>query len=428
MAISEIKDSGIEWIGQIPKSWRTTILKKCIYELNDSNNPIKTNEVLSLTNKLGVVPYEKKGDQGNKAKEDYTGYKLAYENTLVVNSMNVLIGSVGISHYYGCVSPVYYVFKNTVDADLDFINYIFQNVGFQKELRKYANGIMEIRLRVSAHDILRRIIPFPSLNIQKIISDFLNKECSHINQIVEKIIKSISLLEDLKQSIITEAVTKGVRNTNREMRDSGIEWIGQIPEQWSLLRTKNIFSTHKKIVGSDSHKFQRLALTMRGVIERSKEDNKGLQPEEFSGYQIVNPGELIFKLIDLENTKTSRVGLSHNQGIVSPAYIILEPKSTINTKYAEFYFLSLWYRNIFNYMGGDGVRSSLSAKDLLNVPIPLPSQEEQEKISSYLEDKCKVIDDIITKKCTLLSELENYKKSLIYEYVTGKKEVPSYEY
>ena len=182
----DMKDSGIEWIGEIPVSWNMSRLLWCLEEIKEKNNPIKTTNVLSLTNKLGVVPYEEKGNQGNKAKEDYSQYGLAFKNTLVINSMNVLIGSVGISKYYGCVSPVYYVYKSTDKADLRFINYIFQNIGFQKELRKYANGILEIRMRISSHDMLRRMIPLPSLYEQQRIADYLDTECARIDSVIEQ--------------------------------------------------------------------------------------------------------------------------------------------------------------------------------------------------------------------------------------------------
>ena len=144
----EMKDSGIEWIGEIPKSWLLKPLKYCLEEINIKNNPVISNTILSLVKDIGVMPYEKKGDKGNKAKEDISEYKIAYPNTLVVNSMNILIGSVGISDYFGCVSPVYYVFKDTNVSDIRFINYLFNTREFQKELRKYAKGILEIRLRV----------------------------------------------------------------------------------------------------------------------------------------------------------------------------------------------------------------------------------------------------------------------------------------
>ena len=166
-----MKDSGIEWIGEIPKDWDLMRLQFCLNEIKEKNLPVKSEQVLSLVKDKGVMPYEEKGNVGNVAKEDISEYKLAYPNTLILNSMNILIGSVGISKYFGCVSPVYYVFKETKMSDLRFINYIFTTNEFQKELRKYANGIMEIRLRVSAQDIFKRIIAYPNKQEQIKIAD-----------------------------------------------------------------------------------------------------------------------------------------------------------------------------------------------------------------------------------------------------------------
>ena len=156
----EMRDSGIEWVGEIPAHWRMERLQWHISEIKESNKPEKSRQVLSLTNKRGVIPYEEKGAQGNVAKEDYSQYKLAYPGTIVANSMNILIGSVGRCDYFGCVSPVYYVYKPNDCENLDFINYMFQMEQFQKELRRYANGILEIRLRVSSEGILKREMGF----------------------------------------------------------------------------------------------------------------------------------------------------------------------------------------------------------------------------------------------------------------------------
>lgn len=180
----EMKDSGIEWIGDIPKDWQIDRLQWHLKEVNVLNNPIQTEDVLSLTIGAGVIPYVEKGNQGNKAKEDCSQYKIAFPNTLVVNSMNVIIGAVGISKYLGCVSPVYYVFEPLAGTDLRFVYYLFTNVGFQKEMRKYAKGILEIRLRISSCDLLKRIIPVPIFDEQQRIANYLDghtRSCGCIN-------------------------------------------------------------------------------------------------------------------------------------------------------------------------------------------------------------------------------------------------------
>lgn len=204
----------------------------------------------------------------------------------------------------------------------------------------------------------------------------------------------------------------------REMKDSGIEWIGKIPNEWVSNKLKYHFTNEKLIVGTRVDNYQRLALTMNGVIKRSKEDNEGLQPTEFKGYQILKVDELVFKLIDLQNTSTSRVGLSGYTGIVSPAYIILRGKGTILPSFAEKFFISMWYRNIFNHLGDSGVRSNLNAKELLSVNIVYPSIFEQQKIADFLDQKCSEIDALTTDIQTQIETLEEYKKSVITEAVT----------
>ena len=232
----------------------------------------------------------------------------------------------------------------------------------------------------------------------------------------------IDTLEQYKRSVITEAVTHGL-NPSAPMKDSGIPWVGEIPNEWSVNRAKYCFVNTKEIAGCRSDRYERLALTMNGVIKRSKDDSNGLQPEKFETYQILRPDELVFKLIDLQNVSTSRVGLSPYLGLVSPAYIILKSNKRVLPAFAEKYFLMLWKNQIFNALGDAGVRSNLNSKDLLELSIPLPPLDEQQEIADYLDNKCAEIEQIIADKKTQIETLDGYKKSLIYEYVTGKKEV-----
>lgn len=203
-----------------------------------------------------------------------------------------------------------------------------------------------------------------------------------------------------------------------EMKDSGVDWIGKIPNSWASDKVKYHFSNTKRIVGTKVNEYQRLALTLKGVIKRSKDDNEGLQPSEFRGYQILKNGELVFKLIDLQNTATSRVGLSSYTGIVSPAYIVLNGNDSIVPSFAEKYFLSMWHRNIFNHLGDSGVRSNLNAQELLNVSIAYPNIMEQHKIADFLDQKCSEIDALTADIQTQIGTLEEYKKSVITEAVT----------
>jgi type I restriction enzyme, S subunit len=203
---------------------------------------------------------------------------------------------------------------------------------------------------------------------------------------------------------------------NRELVDSGVEWIGEIPKHWDVIKVKRKFKYKKELVKDRVKDFDRLALTLNGVIKRSKVDNAGLQPEKFEGYQILRKNNLVFKLIDLENVNTSRVGLSPYDGIVSPAYIRL-----INDKearYGYYYFKSLWQLEVFNKLGGSGVRSNLTSSDLLNLPYLDVPWDEQQKIANYLDEKVSQIDSIIEKTKQSIEELKKYRRTLITETVT----------
>lgn len=206
--------------------------------------------------------------------------------------------------------------------------------------------------------------------------------------------------------------------TYDKYKDSGVEWIGEIPKIWKLVKTRRVFCNTKEIVGKKSILTERLALTLNGVIRRNKDDVEGLQPEQFDGYQYLRKNQLVFKLIDLENVSTSRVGLcSFDEGMVSPAYIVLKNVNSDN-RYYHYYFLSLWHNEIFNYLGGDGVRSALNAKDLLNIPTFDLTKDEQQQIADYLDKKCGEIDRVVDTQKDVIEKLKEYKQSVITEAVT----------
>ena len=196
-------ESGIEWIGKIPEHWLIMPLKFASREINEKNNPIKMTNVLSLTNTLGVVPYEAKGNQGNVSKEDLTQYKIAYKDTVIINSMNLKIGSVGLSNYDGCVSPVYYVLASNDLSDIRFLNYVFQS-DFQKYLGKYGKGILEIREKISMYDVLHSYIPIPPIEEQIRIVEYLNAKCKKIDTIIDENHRAIDLLNEYKMDLINK--------------------------------------------------------------------------------------------------------------------------------------------------------------------------------------------------------------------------------
>ncbi len=431
----EMKDSGIEWIGEIPAEWEISRLQWCLEEIKEKNDPIKTTNVLSLTNKLGVIPYEEKGNQGNKAKEDYSQYGLAFENTLVINSMNVLIGSVGISKYYGCVSPVYYVYRNTEKADLRFVNYVFQNQGFQKELRKYANGILEIRMRISSHDMLRRAVPFPAKEEQIRISDYLDSECARIDSVIDQTRASIKEYKKLKQAVITQDVTKGIR-PDRQMKDSGVPWIGIVPSEWQIAKLKYFSSirsgvTLGKVYPRETelveYPYLRVANVQGSHVDLTDVATIKVTEDEAIKYRLKD-GELLMTEGG-DRDKLGRGTVWHAQ--IDPCLhqnhvFALRTNEKLLAEYVSYLSASFVGRDYFDVTANQSVHlASTNSTTILNFRIPYPSIEEQREIVSFLDEKTDKIDQMISNKVKLLVELDSYKKSLIYEYVTGKKEVPA---
>lgn len=417
----EMKDSGIEWIGEIPCDWKLERSQWHLEEVNISNNPIQTNNVLSLTNKLGVVPYEEKGNQGNKSKENVYEYKLAYPNTIVANSMNILIGSVGLCDYFGCVSPVYYVFRAKKYNNIKFLNYVFQTVGFQRELRKYANGILEIRLRVSSNDILKRFIPFPSEIEQQRIAEFLDRACGKIDGLKADIQAQIDTLEQYKRSVITEAVTHGL-NPSAPMKDSGAGWMPLIPLHWKADKLK--FHLRQRGIKNQIDK-QVLSLYREyGIVPKdSRDDNHNVTSEDVSDYRYVRVGDFV---VNKMKAWQGSVAVSNYEGIVSPAYFVYEfSDDLINKRYFHYLMRNKTYATEFRRLSG-GIREGqwdLPSEALNNTIILLPPLDEQQEIADYLDNKCAEIEQIIADKKSQIETLDGYKKSLIYEYVTGKKEV-----
>lgn len=211
------------------------------------------------------------------------------------------------------------------------------------------------------------------------------------------------------------------RKTYSTYKDSGIDWLGPVPSHWAVVPGKRYLTHRKEIVGDRHDQFNRLSLTMDGVLPRSKESRDGLSPESFSTYQILRNGQLVFKMIDLENLATSRVGISNDEGLVSSAYIVTSTAQGLHAKYAYWYYMSLYVQGIYNVLGS-GVRSTLNADDVLSIPITKPTLAEQHLIAGYLDYETSEIDTFISDQQNLIELLNERRKSALQsvaEYASG---------
>ena len=416
----EKKESGLPWIGPIPSDWDVVKFKHVFAPRNDRNPGDAI--VLSLYREHGIVPKDSRDDNHNVTSLDTSKYRFVRIGDFVVNKMKAWQGSTAVSDYEGVVSPAYYVYEfRDQKTCRRYFHYLLRSRAYAQQFALLSGGIREGQWDLPADALYNIGIPVPSPNEQSRIATFLDDRCAKIDEAIARHQSMIEKLDEYRKAIITKAVTKGI-SEEKEMKATGCGWLQKIPKEWSFERTKFHFSNHKIVVGESASEYDRLALTLDGVIKRDKDDTDGLQPKDFIGYQLLRKDELVFKLIDLENVSTSRVGYSPYEGIVSPAYIILEKKNGVFPRYAEYYFLSLWMREIFNQLGDSGVRSSLNSKDLLELPIAFPNIDEQKAIVETLDAQCKAIVSAKERHTQLIAKLEEYKKSVIYNAVTGKIE------
>lgn len=430
----KMNESGIQWLGLYPETWNLKKIKYCLRERVEKNNPIKTTDILSLTAKQGVIPYDQKEGGGNKPKEDFSAYRLAYPGDIVMNSMNILSGSVGLSQFFGCVSPVYYMLRPFEKSeDVRFYNYIFQTTVFQSSLFGLGNGILikesgngklnTIRMRIPMDKFGNLFIPVAPSDEQKKIADFLDLKCAEIDKISTDVQEEIEILENFKRSLIIETVYRGL-TSNVETKESGIEWVGRIPKHWDIhpIYTYFVERKNKNKFGKEDNL---LSLSYGNVVRKDINTSDGLLPESFNTYNIVEEGDIIIRPTDLQNDKRSlRTGLVREHGIITSAYIALMPIGKIDTRYFRYLLHSYDVMKVF-YNMGNGVRQGLNFSEFSRLMVFEPPYEEQVEMADYLDKKVADIDAIIDTKKEQLEVIEDYKKSFIYEYVTGKKEVPA---
>lgn len=427
------KDSGVEWLGEIPSHWECLPIRSIFKFRNEKNDPIKTDNILSLSIANGVTEYSDENRGGNKRKDDLSSYKLAYPNDIVLNSMNVIVGAVGVSKYFGAISPVYYALSlHNQRANLSYYESIFKNENFQRGLLRFGKGILikfgengkmnTIRMKISQDDLKKLYFPISPLDEQQKIAQFLDDKTAKIDRAVELAEKQIALLKEHKQILIQNAVTRGL-NPDVPLKDSGVEWIGQVPEHWELTIGMNVFRENKR----DNKGMKEntvLSLSYGKIIIKPEEKLFGLVPESFETYQIVEPNDIIIRCTDLQNDQTSlRTGLAQDKGIIiTSAYLNLKVINNYSAKFLHYYLHALDITKVL-YKFGSGLRQNLSFLDFKRLPIIDISLAEQQKIADYLDTQTAKIDRAIALKTAHIEKLKEYKSVLINDVVTGKVRV-----
>ena len=412
----EMKDSGIEWIGAIPQDWQLSKIGSLYTQRNEKVSD-KVYQPLSVTMQ-GILP-----QLATAAKtDDGDNRKLVRVGDFAINSRSDRRGSCGISPLDGSVSLINIILTPRTAMHPGYYNWLFHTTLFADEFYKWGHGIVADLWTTRWQEMKSITAPVPEYAEQERIAAFLDAECAEIDAVLEKTRASIEEYKKLKQAVITQAVTKGIRG-DRPMKDSGIEWIGEIPAEWSVLN----------LVAHTS-----MLTPMRDRPENLDGPIPWVRIEDFEGKYIESSKAglgVSMKTVKEMNLKVYPVGtilctsscimgkcaIVSRELVSNQRFIGIIPDRTTDKTYL--YYLMTSNAERMNFLSTGALQANLSRSAFEHLKVQFPPYSEQQEIAAYLDDKCEKIDELILKKQQYLTEIENYKKSLIYEYVTGKREV-----
>ncbi|WP_295584918.1 restriction endonuclease subunit S [uncultured Oscillibacter sp.] len=423
----EMKDSGIEWIGAIPEGWKVSRIKQLFSEVNERCENGENYTLLSVSEYYGVAPKSERisDDDMLTHAETLDGYKICKENDLVMNIMLAWKRALGVSEYTGIVSPAYCIYQGKQNMCTKYFHYLFRTDMYANLFKQYSTGIIDSRLRLYPDKFLALKCQVPPIDTQCRIADYLDRKCSQIDTIIARQQEVIEKLKTYKLSVITEAVTKGL-NPNVPMKDSGVEWIGEIPEHWTMLKLKYASSILR---GKFNHRPRNdpayydgnHPFVQTGDVARANKYIKNYsQTLNEKGYAVSKefPANSICMTIA---ANVGDVAILTFDACFPDSVVGFVPSDNIAWNY-------LYY--VLTAMKKQFVRNAIISTQLnLNIEIikeefiPVAPLHIQEQISRFLDDKCFAIDRTISAKQCVIDKLTDYKKSLIYEVVTGKKEV-----
>lgn len=412
---TDMKDSGIKWIGIIPSTWQISRIGS-LYTLRNEKVSDKDYAPLSVTMK-GVVP-----QLATAAKtDDGDNRKLVCKGDFVINSRSDRRGSCGISPSDGSVSLINTVLTPLEEMHPGYYDWLFHTSMFADEFYQWGHGIVDDLWTTRWQEMKQILVPVPPINEQDIISAYLDDICGQINTIIENAIETVNEYKAWKASLIYETVTKGL-NSNAALRDTNIEWIGSAPRHWSIRRLHQLVK-QVKTKNSEMQEKNLLSLSYGKIKRKDIKSRDGLLPASFDGYNIIGSGDIVLRLTDLQNDHTSlRVGLSQECGIITSAYVTIRPMNTDHSNYL-YYLLHAFDLKKGFYGMGSGVRQGLNFDEVKELLLVLPPDNEQKEICLFLNKKCSHIDSLISEKEELIDDLVLYKKSLIYETVMGRRKV-----
>ena len=413
------KDSGVDWLGEIPSDWELLKVKnifRLVMKFAPKNNDC---ELLSVYTDIGVKPRKELEERGNRATTT-DGYLIVEKGDIVVNKLLAWMGAIGLSDYDGVTSPAYDILKPKIPIEGIFYHLLFRSPQCTSELRRYSRGIMDMRLRLYFDKFGDVVVPYPNIEVQKKIVSFLAKKTTQIDQAIALKQQQIEKLGEYKQIVIQNAVTKGL-NPNAPMKDSGVAWIGDIPEHWQMKRLKYVLDERNERSKTGEEPLFMVSQKY-GLVVRADYHEKAEVAQSNIDNKIVYKNDLVF------NKLKPHLGVFYKseidfKGLVSPDYAVYKVKNYIyDMKYLELLFRNPKYIEQFIIRATGIVEGliRLYTASLFELPVMIPPKEEQKAILNFVKKENNKIDISQQNLEKQIDRLKEYKNILINQAVTGK--------
>lgn len=430
----EMKDSGIAWIGAMPRAWKMNTIAQIFLQVKCKNTGLQEKNLLSLS--YGKVKRKSIDTVEGLLPESFDGYNIIEKDDIVLRLTDLQNDHtslrVGLAEERGIITSAYLTIRNRNNFCPKYLYYYLHSFDIAKGFYGMGAGV---RQGLNWDGVKWLKILAPSVPEQERIAAFLDAECAEIDAVLEKTRASIEEYKKLKQAVITQAVTKGVRG-DRPMKDSGIEWIGDIPAEWDVVRQKYFWNTVESGVSVNAADKPVDNSEQYGVLKTSAVSKFVFIPTEHKQVNLEEYGRVSCP-VRADSIIASRMNTPELVGACGyvqnnyPNLFLPDRlwqitfKDGLSPKYAWYYLSGIRVRQYISSLstGTSSSMQNISQSQYGNIFITIPSIGEQSEITKYLDEKCRSVDALVTKKQQYLTEIENYKKSLIYEYVTGKKEV-----
>ena len=423
------KESGVAWLGEVPEGWEVLKTKYCFRLIVEPAPKNNNYELLSIYTDIGVKPRKDLEAKGNKATTT-DGYWIVQKGDLIVNKLLAWMGAIGYSHYNGVTSPAYDILRSNKNISSRFYSYLFRTKIAQQEFKRWSRGIMEMRLRLYFSEFGNILLPVPALEEQIKIVNYIEEKTKKIDTLIKKQQTLIELLKEKRQALISHVVTKGL-DDSVAMKESGVEWLGEVPEGWKVLPLKYITTNNDDVLSDNTDKNYEFNYVDIGSVDASigivKYEKLIYANAPSRARRKVKSGDIIVSTVRTYLRAIASIEDKKDDLIVSTGFAVIRPKERFNSKFASYLLKSNYFVETVVAKSVGISYPAINSSELVTIKIILPPLKDQQKIANHLDQKTKQIDTLIEKSTKAIELLKERREALISAVVTGKVDVRDFD-